>query len=130
VTTTMRPRLAIDLMAISPSSRHLIAGQTNSGKSTIAGELLTDWVRKGRRLVIFDTKPRWKAEYLPNGMSASRRYRGWTLGEPFLNSISVCEFHAAVAVDVWRTADIMHTPTLFYSNKTMPQAQEWIWAQV
>jgi len=130
VTTTMRPRATLDRIAIPPGSRYLIVGQTGSGKSTLAGVLLTDWVRKGRRLVMFDAKPRWKAEFLPNGMPASRRYRGWTLGEPFLNYISVCEFHAAVAVDVWRTANIMHTPTLFYSNKTMPQAQEWIWAQV
>jgi len=167
-TTAMRPRATLDRIAIPPGSRYLIVGQTGSGKSTLAGVLLTDWVRKGRRLVIFDTKPRWKAEYLANGMSASRRYRGWTLGEPFPNSISVTtwdewvaarsrlgertiivqtligeptdlDLHAAVAVDVWRTAGRVRTPTLYYLDETMdhfrpgttPWAQEgWIWSQV
>jgi DNA helicase HerA-like ATPase len=139
---------SLDRFAIAPRSRTLILGQTGSGKSTLAGVLLKEWVSKGRRLVIFDTKPRWKADYLPNGMSAMYRYRGWTLGEIFPESISVTtwdewvearrrlddrtiivqtligerpdlDLQAEIAVDLFRRAGRQKRPVLFYLDETM-----------
>jgi len=143
---------SLERFAIAPRSRTLILGQTGSGKSTLAGVLLKDWVAKNRRLVIFDTKPRWKAEYLPNGMSANLRYRGWTLGEVFPDSISVTsweewvearrrldertiivqtligerpdlDLQASIAVDLFRRAGRQKRSILFYLDETMDHFQ-------
>lgn len=36
--------------------------------------------RKGRQLIV-DTKPRYRAEWLPNGLAAAPRYRKWSHGQ-------------------------------------------------
>ncbi len=82
-----------------PSTRGLLIGGTGVGKSTLAKQLLLIWIQTPkRRLVIFDSKPRWKGERLLNGTSAKGLYRGWKHGEIFPGSIvirSVNEFIAA-----------------------------------
>jgi DNA helicase HerA-like ATPase len=83
-------QLSIRSFAIPPASRALLVGGTGTGKSTLASYLMRQWLaRSNRRLIIIDSKPRFKAEKLPGGLSAKPRYRGWTLGEEIAGSVSI-----------------------------------------
>ena len=75
-------------LAIAPSSRGLLLGGTGTGKSTLLKQLMLMWIAvPGRRLLIIDSKPRWRATNRANGLSAKWIYRGWDHGDEFPNSI-------------------------------------------
>jgi hypothetical protein len=54
------------------------------GKSTLADALRDDFLTRYAtlkpRALVADTKPRYRAEWLPNGLSAKRLYRKWDHG--------------------------------------------------
>ena len=62
--------------------RHLLLGTTGSGKSTVLDLLIGSWVRDqaNPRVLILDSKPRFRAEWELSGMSATHRYKRWRRG--------------------------------------------------
>lgn len=68
-------------------------GGTGTGKSTLADVLGADFVeryrgKKARRLIL-DSKPRYRAEWQSNGISARRRYKKWDHGEVVAGSVVI-----------------------------------------
>jgi len=77
------------------ADRGLVLGGAGSGKSTLADYLGLDWdgrywARKGKRLVM-DRKPRYRAEFLSNGLPAKRLYKHWDHGSFIRGSVLVRE---------------------------------------
>lgn len=74
--------ITIGRISLRRNESGLLAGGTQVGKSTLSDELAADYLHrypKSRELLL-DTKPRYQAEYLPNGMPAKRLYRKWDHG--------------------------------------------------
>lgn len=80
-------------LSLRQRERGLLAGGTQVGKSTLADYLGQDFIDRYRRLkarrLISDTKPRYRAQWLPNGLSASRLYKNWDHGEYVPDSVLV-----------------------------------------
>ncbi|MEM3846642.1 MAG: hypothetical protein QXU98_13185 [Candidatus Parvarchaeota archaeon] len=89
-------------------------GGSGAGKSTLSLYLMRMWLAKpNRKLVIFDTKPRWRAQWLPSGRSATSRYKGWRHGDVFPDSISVTTMHEwEIAKRNWRPQPVIVQPDL------------------
>lgn len=66
-----------------------MVGGTGSGKTFAATALIREYLQLVPRslALIVDTKPRFRAEWELNGMSARRRYRRWDHGEAFPDSV-------------------------------------------
>lgn len=85
----------LDIGTISLRQREhaLLAGGTQVGKSTLSDELQADFLYryKGKkaRNHISDTKPRYRAEWLPSGAPAKRRYKNWDHGQLVPGSVLV-----------------------------------------
>lgn len=88
------------------TDRMLILGATGTGKSTLAEAIIADSVRHYRdlRVLILDSKPRFRAEYETSGMSASWRYRRQAHGtSPLPGSIALpIKDPARGLSDAWR----------------------------
>jgi hypothetical protein len=80
--------------------RGIICGGTRSGKSSLASgspsipfgvTLLGDFYKRypTGRILIADTKPRFRAEWTADGMSAKRVYKKWRYGAPVPGSVLV-----------------------------------------
>lgn len=88
------------------ADRAILLGSTGTGKSTVAEALITDALRRYRdlRVMILDSKPRFRAEWETNGLSAAPRYRRWAHGGPPIpGSIALpIKEPARHLNDVWR----------------------------
>src|SRR5882724_4909201 len=73
------------------ADRFLLIGATGSGKSTMAGILVNrfyrDYVQPAKkrgkyrgRILVVDTKPRWRPEQLADGTPAGRKYKDFLPG--------------------------------------------------
>lgn len=75
----------------------MLAGGTQTGKSTLADQLgfefLQRYATRGGRRLILDTKPRYRAKWLPNGMSADHRYKRWDHGPSVPDSVVAHNVH-------------------------------------
>lgn len=82
---------SLDQIAVHRSERGLVLGGTGTGKSTLVEYLMQHFLAefpRGRVLVL-DSKPRFRAEWLPDGTSAERRYKRWGHGEITKGSMAV-----------------------------------------
>lgn len=65
--------------------RGLVVGGSGSGKSTLMDMLGSDFMARyearGARRLILDSKPRYKADRLTNGLPARRLYKNWDHGQ-------------------------------------------------
>lgn len=79
---TPEPELTYQDIQLMPRGRHLLLGTTGSGKSTVLDQLIGDWTRQQPqpRVLILDSKPRFRAEWELNGLSARHRYKRWRRG--------------------------------------------------
>ena len=66
-------------------------GGTGSGKSTLSERLFLQFRRDfpTSRVLILDSKPRFRAEWTPQGIKATRRYRSWDHGPLVPDSVAV-----------------------------------------
>lgn len=86
---------SIDLTRISLRERErgLVIGGVDTGKSTLADYLGTEWCNrykaKGTRRLILDSKPRYRAQWTLNGRAAAYRYRSWSHGQYIPGSVVV-----------------------------------------
>jgi hypothetical protein len=88
------------------TDRMMILGATGTGKSTLAEAMMADALRRYRdlRILILDSKPRFRAVWETNGLSAAPRYRRWAHGTaPMPDSIALPTDDPAGALgDAWR----------------------------
>jgi hypothetical protein len=82
--TSSRPGVELGRLSLRSGENALLAGGTQVGKSTLSDELWRDFLhryyRRGARVHISDTKPRYRAQWLPNGRPASKLYKKWGAG--------------------------------------------------
>ena len=73
------------------ADRATLVGATGTGKSTLAAYLLREFQAEypDGRILILDTKPRWRASYLPDGTRAERRYRRMAKGDTITGSMAI-----------------------------------------
>jgi hypothetical protein len=96
--------VAFDRIALISGDRAFAAGGTQSGKSTLCAgspeydftnSLCGNWVTRyhndsdNGRLLIIDSKPRFRAAFRVDGISDSRRYRNWGYGPEIPGSTRV-----------------------------------------
>lgn len=92
--------------------RAAIVGAAGSGKSTLANQLLLDFKSeyldgvapktRGRILVV-DTKPRWRGQKLANGGSTRRLYKGFAQGDTIPGAVAMtdlADWHLAFDGDI------------------------------
>lgn len=78
-------------VSLPKSARGILVGANGTGKSTLAAHVLTEF-RKDypqSRMLVLDTKPRWRAEWLPDGTYAKRQYRKMAKGDTIAGSVSM-----------------------------------------
>jgi hypothetical protein len=96
-------------ISLKRAERGLLLGGTGSGKSTAAEYLIPEFRREynGSRVLIADSKPRFRAEWEPNGLPATARYKRWDHGAPVSGSMLVGGGTAQGALkNVWKHTDI------------------------
>lgn len=73
------------------TDRGFALGGTGTGKSTVCEELMNTALLDYPKLqiLILDTKPRFRAEWELNGVTARNRYKNWDHGSPIPNSYAV-----------------------------------------
>lgn len=83
--------IALADISLRERERAFLAGGTQVGKSTLADFLREDFLARYRarraRCLLLDTKPRYRAQWLPNGMGARRRYKKWDHGAAVPDSV-------------------------------------------
>jgi hypothetical protein len=83
----------IGQISLRQNENGLCAGGTQVGKSTLSDVLWRDFLHryysKGARVHISDTKPRYRAEFLPNGRKAAHLYKKWGHGPTVKGSVLV-----------------------------------------
>lgn len=75
--------LPLAQLSLRQRERALVVGGVGSGKSTLMDMLGSDFVdryQNGRRLIL-DSKPRYRAQWQANGVTAKRRYKSWSHGQ-------------------------------------------------
>lgn len=89
----LTPEQIWERITLRRDERALLIGGTRSGKSTLGDFLGQDFTRRYRssqaRRLIADTKPRFRAEWNPNGTTARRRYKHWSHGQVIPDSVLV-----------------------------------------
>jgi energy-coupling factor transporter ATP-binding protein EcfA2 len=94
-TTQQRVTAPVELgvLSLRKNERGLLLGGTGSGKSTLADMLRRDFLHRyrlvGGRCLIVDTKPRYRAQWQVNGVTAARRYKRWDHGPAVTGSYVV-----------------------------------------
>lgn len=96
--------VAFNRLALVTGDRGFAAGGTQSGKSTLCAgspdypfedSLCGQWLatygnnKDNGRLLIVDSKPRFRAAYRPDGLSDARRYKNWGYGPEIPGSTRV-----------------------------------------
>jgi hypothetical protein len=91
--STTAPPLSLERISLRRRERGFLAGGTEVGKTALSDKLGQDFVWRYRELNgrqhISDTKPRYRAEWLPNGLPAKRRYKDWDHGAFIPGSVLV-----------------------------------------
>lgn len=75
----VQSQLTFDEISMRERERAFLLGGTGAGKSTLEEMLIADFYNryKTSRILILDSKPRFKADYFANGMSAKRLFKYW-----------------------------------------------------
>ncbi len=83
------PTAGYEQIAIPTNGRAMLVGKTESGKSTVASRLIQHFRDSNPkpRVLILDSKPRFRGTHELNGMLTTRRYRKWRRGETVPQSV-------------------------------------------
>lgn len=79
------------IMLLPKNGRTICLGQTSSGKSTLMDLLRELYLKQypTARILLIDSKPRYKAEWTTSGIYANKHYKGWSRGEFIPNSFRI-----------------------------------------
>ena len=114
-------------MSLRVGENALSVGGTQTGKSTLQDWLWRDFLhryhRRGARIHISDTKPRYRAEWLPNGRSAKSLYKKWRPGYGEFVPGSVLVEDPEEMELAWKTG---HRVTICSSKRWAPKQDECI----
>lgn len=93
----------VERLSLRKSDRGYILGGSGTGKSVLEEALFVDFYHRylNSRILILDTKPRFRAEYEADGWSAKKRYRHWDHGPVVPGSVLVTD--ADDFQGVWQT---------------------------
>jgi len=82
--------------------RAFLLGGTGSGKTTLEEMLIADFYNRYRssRILILDSKPRFRAEFHPTGLPAKRVFKHWKPSPTIPGSVLIRE--ASQLDDAWR----------------------------
>src|SRR6185312_1923879 len=82
-------RAGYERIALPTGARGVLVGKTGSGKSVLAARLIQHWreTQSNPRVLVIDSKPRFRATHELNGLTAHRRYKKWQRGEQLPDSI-------------------------------------------
>lgn len=80
-------------IALVSSDRAILIGASGTGKSTLASDLLTRFRQDypSARMLVLDTKPRWRADRMPDGRTTRRLYRDFVKGDRIPGSMMVSD---------------------------------------
>jgi hypothetical protein len=102
--TQLNPTDQIDFSEISLREREraFLLGGTGSGKTTLEEMLISDFYNRypSSRILILDSKPRFRAEFFTNGMSARRVFKHWKPSPTIPGSVLIRQ--ASQLDDAWR----------------------------
>jgi hypothetical protein len=120
-------------LALHKSDRAILLGGTGSGKSTLARFLLEEWqntfcqpsipIHRRGRLLVADTKPRWRASHALTGPSTHRRYKHFVKGDK-VTGVAVAH------PQEWRLAwdpKLNPTQTVILQNLDLTDDQNVFW---
>lgn len=81
--------MAMGPIALPKAARGLCVGSTGTGKTTLSEALIRQFQRDNprARVLIIDSKPRFRAEWELAGITARSRYRKWGYGEYWPGSV-------------------------------------------
>lgn len=76
-------------VALVSSDRATIVGASGTGKSTLSNHLLKEFRADypDARIMVCDTKPRWRGERLPDGRHARHLYKDFVKGDTISNAM-------------------------------------------
>lgn len=82
--------------------RGFVLGGTGSGKTTMEEMLISDFSNRYQtsRILILDSKPRFRAEFFTNGLSAKRVFKHWKPSATIPGSVLIRQ--ASQLEDAWR----------------------------
>lgn len=81
-------------ITLCPSDRGALIGANGTGKSTLGAYLLNAFhaMVADSRILVLDTKPRWRAEYTADGRRANRLYKQFAKGDTLPGSYALSEW--------------------------------------
>lgn len=94
--------ISFDLISLRERERALVLGGTGTGKTTLEEMLISDFYHRypSSRILILDSKPRFRAEFLVNGVTAKRLFKHWKPGPTIEGSVLIRR--ASQLNDAWR----------------------------
>ena len=103
------------------ADRGILVGASRTGKSTLAEYLLREFrgEHPDARIIVLDTKPRWRASRLTDGTSTRRYYRDMAPGDTIANSVALTRLRDwGIAWD----KDLNPTQTVVVQNLSLPDS--------
>lgn len=92
-TQVSRAPVSLAQIGLRRNERGFVVGGVGAGKSTLmemlGREFVTHYHRLGARRLILDSKPRYRAEWTAQGISAKKRYKKWGHGQYVPGSVVV-----------------------------------------
>ena len=94
--------ISFELISLREKERAFLLGGTGSGKTTLEEMLISDFYNRypSSRILILDSKPRFRAEFLVNGISAKHLFRHWEPGPAIPGSVLIRR--SSQLNDAWR----------------------------
>jgi len=100
--TTQNPALPFSEISMRERERAFLLGGTGAGKTTMEELLIADFYNRypSSRILILDSKPRFRAEFFTNGLSARRVFKHWKPSNTIPGSVLIRQ--ASQLDDAWR----------------------------
>ena len=101
-----------DVLGMRAADRGVLVGTSGTGKSTLAAHVLACFRREypDSRILVLDTKPRWRADRVVSGGRAGRLYRKYGKGDMIPGSVSLSDmsdWNLAWAKDAFPTQTVI-----------------------